>query len=229
MAQPVSRVHRLPDQPWPRQGRQPRRNRGQRSGFILDRFVDHAALFLPGRALRSRPPHTPQRRHVRRLLGGRGRAPDSRCTRWQAMSRSCWSLLVHNWWSMGSAQRGLLPCDAMVINAVLSLAVAVVMLISPRRPACVASTSRRCHAAVNAAPTAIHRKQCSGRLHRVVSKPKIKLITQRSQVQILSPLLQMPLSESLSVLRRKGPDHSWQQFGSKRQRARDAASTRYAN
>lgn len=30
-----------------------------------------------------------------------------------------------------------------------------------------------------------------------VSKPKIQLITQRSQVQILSPLLQMRLSESL--------------------------------
>jgi hypothetical protein len=49
-----------------------------------------------------------------------------------------------------------------------------------------------------------------------VSKPKIKLITQRSQVQILSPLQRKPLSESLSVLRRKGPDRSWQQFGSTR-------------
>jgi hypothetical protein len=45
-----------------------------------------------------------------------------------------------------------------------------------------------------------------------------RLITQRSQVQILSPLLQKPLSESLSVLRRKGPDHCWQQFGSKHRR-----------
>jgi hypothetical protein len=32
---------------------------------------------------------------------------------------------------MGSAQRGLLPCDAMVIKAVLSLVIAVVMLASP--------------------------------------------------------------------------------------------------
>jgi hypothetical protein len=45
-----------------------------------------------------------------------------------------------------------------------------------------------------------------------------RLITQRSEVQILPPLLQKPLSESLSVLRRKGPDHSWQQFGSRHRR-----------
>ena len=45
-----------------------------------------------------------------------------------------------------------------------------------------------------------------------------RLITQRSEVQILPPLPQKPLSESLSVLRRKGPDHSWQQFGSKHRR-----------
>jgi hypothetical protein len=44
------------------------------------------------------------------------------------------------------------------------------------------------------------------------------LITQRSEVQILPPLPRRPLSESLSVLRRKGPDHSWQQFGSKHRR-----------
>src|SRR5688500_10249346 len=37
-----------------------------------------------------------------------------------------------------------------------------------------------------------------------------------SEVQILPPLLQNPLSESLSVLRRKGSDRSWQQFGSTR-------------
>ncbi|HKH83324.1 MAG TPA: hypothetical protein VKA25_06555 [Gemmatimonadales bacterium] len=42
-------------------------------------------------------------------------------------ARSAGSSDVHNAWSTGSAQRGLLPCDAMVINAVLSLAVAVVM------------------------------------------------------------------------------------------------------
>jgi hypothetical protein len=45
------------------------------------------------------------------------------------------------------------------------------------------------------------------------------LITQRSEVQILPPPLpRRTLSESLSVLRRKGPDHSWQQFGSKHRR-----------